>query len=468
MTDTPLPTAQVELSPRRTLAGLLPLGALGLAIFLLVQVLTESGTRIVVRASEGHGVEAGDALRYRGIEVGRVEEARLTDDLGAVDLVVRLDPRAEAIAVSGSRFWVVRPRLAVDRVQGLDTVVGARHLAVDPGGAEAPRQTEFVALPESPVVEHLEPGGLELFLEAPTRYGLAAGAPVTYRQQQVGHVLTVGLASDATAVEFRVWVRPEYVQLVRTDSVFWETGGVELGMSLTEGLRLDVGTLRSLLIGGVAFATPNDPGPLATTGARFSLHGKADGDWLEWTPPLAVGSQLLPADQAPPRLLRAVHRWDQGRLLTSTKQRTGWVLPVEGGVLGPSDLLVAEEGAHEGTATLQLAGRRVPLGTAPEWHDAGLARRDVELEASTFDLARARTLPEEPEEVLVFSAPGAAPMALSASRLRVDGRYWAVDRAVAFDASWNGAVVLARVDGALLGVLLVASDRARVVPVPRP
>jgi len=468
MTETPLPTAQVELTQRRTLAWLLPLGALGLALFLLVQVLSEGGTRIVIRASEGHGIEAGDALRYRGIEVGRVEDARLTEDLAAVDLVVRLDPRAEAIAVAGSRFWVVRPRLTVDRVQGLDTVVGARHLAVDPGGEDAPRQTEFVALEASPVVEHLEPGGLELFLEASTRYGLTEGAPVTYRQLQVGHVLSVGLSSDATAVELRAWIRPEYVQLVRTNSVFWETGGVELGMSLTEGLRLDVGTLRSLLIGGVAFATPNDPGALATTGARFALYGEAEEDWLEWTPPLAVGSQLLPTDQAPPRLLRAVHRWEQGRILTGARQRTGWVLPVEGGVLGPSDLLVAEEGAHEGTATLEVGGARIALVSAPAWHDAGLARREVQLEAPAFDLERARPLPEQPEEVLVFSAPGAAPMALSASRLAVDGRDWTVDRAIAFDESWNGSAVLARADGALLGVLLVGEGRARVVAVPRP
>ena len=38
--------------------------------------------------------------------------------------------------------------------------------------------------------------------------------------------------------------------------------------------------------------------------------------------------------------------------------------------------------------------------------------------------------------------------------------------AIAFDPSWNGACVLGRSDGALLGILLVDGDGARVAPLP--
>ncbi len=467
MTDAPMPIAEVELPSRRSLAWLLPAVALALAAFLLVDVMGGRGILIVVHAEEGYGIEAGDALRYRGIDVGEIEEALLAADLSNVELRVRLEPGAEAIAKAGSRFWIVRPRLSLDSVQGLETVVGARHLEVDPGDAGGQRQTEFVALTDRPVVERQAGGGLELALEAPSRYGLQAGAPVTYRQLSIGSVLSVGLASDATSVEFRVWIRPEFVQLVRTDSVFWETGGVELGLSFTEGLSLDVGTLRSLLVGGIALATPTDPGGLVSTGHRFSLHPKAEDRWLEWSPPLAVGGELLPVEARPPRLLRASHSWRQGRILKSDKERTGWVLAVPGGILGPADLLVAEPKAIEGSAMLEVAGRRIALDSPPAWSERGLTRRSVELEGTEpFDLESTRALPEEPEEALVLADAGTAPMALAVSRLRAGARGWEVDEAVAFDATWNGAAVLARSDGALLGILLVGESGARVAPVP--
>ena len=120
-----------------------------------------------------------------------------------------------------------------------------------------------------PVVEAVEADGLEITLEAPTRFSLAPGAPLTYRQLQVGTVLSVGLASDATSVEVRAYVRPAFVQLVRERTRFWETGGIEVGLSFTRGFRLDMGSLRSMLVGGIALATPPEPGGEVETGARF-------------------------------------------------------------------------------------------------------------------------------------------------------------------------------------------------------
>ena len=131
---------------------------------------------------------------------------------------------------------------------------------------------------------------------------------------RVGTVLSVGLSSDATSVEIRVYVRPPYVHLVRDNSVFWETGGVELGLSLTGGFNLDVGSLRSVLVGGIALATPPQPGGRVGTGQRFTLHGSANEDWLEWGPPLPIGGNLLPDGIRPPRMLRGMLRWKEGRL----------------------------------------------------------------------------------------------------------------------------------------------------------
>ena len=465
-----LPVARVERRPRWSWAWVLPLAALAFVGVEAARLVASMGPRIIVRVDDGHGIEAGDALLYRGIEVGHIEEAHLTSDLGSVELFVRLDPAAEGIAVRGSRFWIVHPHLAIDSIQGLETVVGARHLEVDPGPPGAEPRREFTALSEAPVLERLEEGGLELWLEASSRFGLVAGAPVTYRGVRIGRVLDVALAPDATAVVFHLRVRPDYAALVRVDSVFWETGGVELGLSLTEGLRLDVSSLRSLIVGGIALATPTQPGVPAAPGSRFPLHAEPQEEWQSWNPALPVGG-APPLSPRPP-VRRAVLRWKEGRIFTREKRRMGWVLVVPGGVIGPLDLLRAPAGAHAGSAVLEVDGVEVDLSGEPEWTGEGLARRSLELEKGARLGGRAqgqegvRPLGIETEGVAIFTASGRAPRAVAASRLVPGEDGWLVDETISFEEDYDGAAVVARADGALLGLLLVENERGRIVPLP--
>jgi paraquat-inducible protein B len=50
------------------------------------------------------------------------------------------------------------------------------------------------------------------------------------------------------------------------------------------GLNLGAENIKSLLIGGIAFATPSATGPAAADDERFSLSERADDKWLKWSP----------------------------------------------------------------------------------------------------------------------------------------------------------------------------------------
>jgi ABC-type transporter Mla subunit MlaD len=80
------------------------------------------GQLIELRAERGDGLVEGAPLRYRGLEVGKVEKVRLSDDLAAVLLDVRVTAAETRIARAGSRFWVVRPELGLARSAALDTL----------------------------------------------------------------------------------------------------------------------------------------------------------------------------------------------------------------------------------------------------------------------------------------------------------------------------------------------------------
>ncbi|MCA8981408.1 MAG: MCE family protein, partial [Planctomycetes bacterium] len=456
-----LPSAVV--APRKRPLGslVLPVLALLIAGWLGVTNWAVGGPLITVHAQEGHGIKAGDPLRYRGIHVGAVESVSLEPDLSGVRLEVRLDPEAEALARRGSRFWVVRPHLGLDSVQGLETVVGARYLSVLPGPDGAPPAEEFEALVEPPLAERLEPDGLRLVLEAPSRFHLQTGAPLSYRQIQVGVVTDVELASDASSVEVSVYVRPEYRLLVRENSRFWETGGIEIDLRLMEGLSVEMESLRSLLVGGISLATPEDGGQPASDGMRFRLHDDAEPEWLAWRPTLPIGADLAPDFEHPP-LERAELRWKDDGVLRRGRSRSGWLVPVAGGWLGPADLLTAVSTAREPGATLEVGGRAALLDGEPDWSGGGLARRALPL-PSTREWVAPKSALGDARDCLLLAGGGGALRSLAAAHLTRADDAWRVADSIGFGADWHGALVLERESQAWIGVLLVDAQGARVV-----
>jgi len=87
----------------------------------------------------------------------------------------------------------------------------------------------------------------------------------------------------------RVRVYTEYMDLVRTNTEFWDVSGFDFKLGLS-GAELHTSTLPSILSGGVAFATP-DTSPLAPPAlenTEYTLHAQAQKEWLAWTPRIPI------------------------------------------------------------------------------------------------------------------------------------------------------------------------------------
>jgi paraquat-inducible protein B len=81
-----------------------------------------------------------------------------------------------------------------------------------------------------------------------------------------------------------VHILRRYANLVRKGTKFWDVSGVDIRAGLFRGLEIDVASLKSLVSGGIEFATPNEPkdGP-AKGGTAFPLHDKPKKEWLGWS-----------------------------------------------------------------------------------------------------------------------------------------------------------------------------------------
>ncbi len=434
---------------------------------------------LTIRFHEGHGLQVGDPLRHRGIVVGEVTSVDLNHELSAVAVRVRLVGEAHHLAREGSQFWVERPRLSIAEVRGLDTLVGGRYLAVSPGADDAKSRDEFDGLDAAPVAE-IPVGALEIVLHAPQRWGVDRGVPVTYRGLRVGQVLSVGLSSDGTSVEARVFIESRYRSLVRQNSVFWSASGVDVSVGFS-GFQLTADTLTSIAQGGVAFATPTQPGPATNTGQRFLYAKSPQEEWLTWQPRIAATEVALPNGAQLPMPQRAVARWEERSFgFRRSRERTGWLLLLSNGqLLGPADVLLPTENAL-GPITLEIAGQELVLTLEQTQRLGSLAMfrsTDLKSEISNFKLdgvtawktASIRSDVSDPEDCLAVTDSQSPPIPIAASSLQARDSVWEVRSAIGLSPAHHGAAVISTKDGRLIGQLLFDRGKASIATIaPKP
>jgi paraquat-inducible protein B len=173
----------------------------------------------------------------------------------------------------------VRPELKLGAISGLRTIVSGNYITVQPGNGE--RTNTFVGMEEAPI----EPvPSITLTLLANDLGALQNLSEITYRGIQVGEVLDFHLDDNARYVVVHARILENYAPLVRVDSKFWNAGGINAHLGLFSGLDISAQSARTLVSGGLAFATPETYGPPATNGTVFVLNDKEDKAWEDWNP----------------------------------------------------------------------------------------------------------------------------------------------------------------------------------------
>jgi hypothetical protein len=437
-----------------------------LAVGLGIAQLQHSGVPITLQFRNGYGLKPGDAVRLRGIQVGEVDRVELAADMQGVTVHARLHEDASRLARVGARYWIERPAIRLGKVEGVETLLSGQYVAVAPGPSEGDRQRDFEGLDEAPAMLDASAEGLEIILQASDRLGLERGSPIRYRGVTIGAVMSVGLSKDATRVESRVYIEPEYRSVVRQDSRFWSISGVEIQFGLG-GFELAADSLATITAGGAAMATPTTPGPPAETGDRFVLVDSPEDEWLAWQPAVPVGSALWAPNQSVPQPIRLVWRESSSRLsLLHRQRRSGWALPLASQrLLAPRDLLVA---ATE-DSRIELAGATIDLEPSRLQEAAAVGFYDV----AELGLTLETTWPDEklrkataPEDVVLVGGDPQMITPVPVDRLSQEETMWRIDSTVPLGPEWHGSVAVAVQDGCVIGVVLATKEGVSVQTLP--
>jgi paraquat-inducible protein B len=283
--DNNMQTADVVRLPTKkvSLTWIVPLIAIVITLFLFLQWKLHQGPQITITFEDANGITTESPIIFRGTVVGRIESITLNDTAMQVVVQARLDSSAEILAKEHSKWWIVRPTVSLQGIQGLDTIVGPRYITVMPGDGK--EQFAFVGSSEA-----VPTNSKRFTLVTTSADNISLGAPIFYRGIEVGDITSINLANDATTVRLECSILGQYAPLVRTNSKFWNVSGIHIDANLL-GIDLRAGPITSWIKGGISFATPSRVGDIAPDGYAFALERDVDDDWLEWAPVIDLDTE---------------------------------------------------------------------------------------------------------------------------------------------------------------------------------
>jgi paraquat-inducible protein B len=256
---------------RISLIWLVPVVAALIGGWLVTRAAWQRGPTVTITFATAEGLEPHrTVIKFKSVDIGVIKSIDLLDDRSGVLVTAELSRTAEKLLVEDARFWVVRPRVSLAGVSGIGTLLTGAHIGFDAGVSSASRRA-FTGL-ETPPSTISDRRGTRFVLRAETVGSLDIGAPLYLRRLQVGQVTGVSLDPGGAAVELEVFVDAPYDRHVRDTTRFWNASGVDLTLN-ARGIKLDTQSLASVLLGGIAFQTPQEARAAvpAPAGSAFTL-----------------------------------------------------------------------------------------------------------------------------------------------------------------------------------------------------
>ncbi|MFL9936677.1 MlaD family protein [Paraburkholderia sp. RL18-103-BIB-C] len=269
--DIPVAVATSRSRWRMQIVWLVPIIAVLIGGWLAVKAVFEQGPTVTISFATGEGLEAGKTkIKFKNVDIGVVKSVTFSRDHRNVIATAELAKDASSMLVDDTRFWVVRPRISGGTVSGIGTLLSGSFIGMDLGISTKTRH-DYVGLETPPAIASGVPGR-EFVLKSQDMGSLDVGSPIFFRRLQVGQITSYALNADGKGVTLLVFINAPYDRYVQSDTRFWHASGVDVSLG-TDGVKVNTQSLVAILIGGLAFETPDDTADQTEAAVRteFSL-----------------------------------------------------------------------------------------------------------------------------------------------------------------------------------------------------
>ena len=272
----PVASASVRHRRRIPLVWIVPILTVLIAAWLAWDTFSKRGPVITVAFDTAAGLTAGQSqLKYRNVVMGTVKSITIPPDLSKVLVTIETVKEAEPLLTDKTTFWVVKPQLFAGNVSGLETILSGSYIGMRPSTDKGTPTRSFVGQEDPPILQASVKG--TVFRLDTARLGsISLGAPIFFRDIEVGTVLGWDLHDLASRVAIHAFVRAPFDRYVRDDSNFWNASGLSVSLG-ANGISIQMESLRAILLGGIAFDTAHDStAPISKADHRFKLYASIE------------------------------------------------------------------------------------------------------------------------------------------------------------------------------------------------
>jgi paraquat-inducible protein B len=272
----PAGTASVRHRRRIPLIWIVPILTALIAGWLAWDTFSKRGPTITVSFDSAAGLTSGQSqLKYRNVVMGTVSSITIPPDLSKVLVTIETTREAEPLLTDKTIFWVVKPQLFAGNISGLETILSGSYIGMRPSTDKGVEKRDFVGQEDPPILQ-ASVKGTTFRLDTNRLGSISLGAPIFFRDIEVGTVLGWDLHDLASRVAIHAFVRAPFDRYVRNDSNFWNASGLSVSLG-ANGLNIQMESLRAILLGGIAFDTAHDStAPISAEGQRFKLYSNIE------------------------------------------------------------------------------------------------------------------------------------------------------------------------------------------------
>jgi paraquat-inducible protein B len=251
---------------------LLPVITVLIGIWMLYLFWSTRGQLVSIEFENAAGLEAGvTKVKTRSVDIGVVDSIRLSENSNGVIVTARLAQTAHKLLRKDTQFWIVSPKIDKTGISELHTLMSGSYIKLVPGVDETIADS-FVGL-EGPPVTPADVPGLHITLNSNKTFAFSAGDPIFYRDLAVGSIESVHFNFDERVVYYDAFIKKPYHRLITTNTRFWRLSSLQFDLS-ADGVSASVGSLESMLRGGLAFDVPDNlpPGEQINKWASFTVY----------------------------------------------------------------------------------------------------------------------------------------------------------------------------------------------------
>ena len=136
---------------------LLPLLAALIGGWVMYQSIIEKGIVISIQFDDAEGIREGKTpIIYKGVRIGVVRAVQISKNLQQVKVIAEIQRTAEEGLRKTTGFWLVKPKVSLTEITGLETIVSGNYIRMNPGKGKL--KHDFIALEKPPIIEDYTQG----------------------------------------------------------------------------------------------------------------------------------------------------------------------------------------------------------------------------------------------------------------------------------------------------------------------